>query len=84
MACEIDDIAEGLSEFESPIERVGFEAGTMSQHLYFGLEAAGFYVVCMEAWQVSAALAAIRNKTDKSDARALHIFCAPAGSVRSI
>ena len=56
LACEVDDIAECLSQFQYPIERVGFEAGTMSQHLFFGLQAANFDVVCMEARQVNAAL----------------------------
>ncbi len=71
LACEVNDITECLSEFEFPIERVGLEAGTMSQHLYFGLQAAGFDVVCMEARQVNAALSAMRNKTDKNDARGI-------------
>lgn len=75
LTCEVNDIAECLSEFEFPIERVGLEAGTMSQHLYFGLQAAGFDVVCMEARQVNAALSAMRNKTDKNDARGIaHIL----------
>lgn len=75
LACEVNDIAECLSEFEFPIERVGLEAGTMSQHLYFGLQAAGFNVVCLEARQVNAALSAMRNKTDKNDARGIaHIL----------
>jgi len=55
LACEIDDIVECLSDYDFPIECVGFETGTMSQHLYFGLEAAGLDVVCMEARQVNAA-----------------------------
>ncbi|WIY24354.1 IS110 family RNA-guided transposase [Parasedimentitalea psychrophila] len=71
LACEVDDIAECLSEFEFPIECVGLEAGTMSQHLYFGLQAAGFDVVCMESRQVNAALSAMRNKTDKNDAKGI-------------
>lgn len=54
-----------------PVERVGFEAGVMSQHLFHGLQAAGFDVVCMEARQVAAALSAMRNKTDKNDARGI-------------
>ena len=36
-----------------------------------GLQALGYDVVCMEARQVSAALSAIRNKTDKNDARGI-------------
>lgn len=71
LPCEVDDIAECLKRFGYPIERVGFEAGTMSQHLFFGLQAEGFDVVCMEARQVNAALSAMRNKTDKNDARGI-------------
>jgi len=71
LPCEVSDIAECLAGFPHPIERVGFEAGAMSQHLFFGLTAEGFDVVCMEARQVSAALSAMRNKTDKTDARGI-------------
>lgn len=71
LPCEISDITNCLAEFAYPIERVGFEAGTMSQHLYFGLTTEGFDVVCMEARQVNAALSAMRNKTDKNDARGI-------------
>jgi len=61
LPCEVSDIAECLAGFPHPIERVGFEAGAMSQHLFFGLTAEGFDVVCMEARQVSAALSAMRK-----------------------
>lgn len=71
LLCEVDDINECLTAFAYPIERVGFEAGTMSQHLFFGLTSKGFDVVCMEARQVNAALSAMRNKTDKNDARGI-------------
>ena len=71
LPCELSDIAECLRAFPYPIERVGFEAGTMSQHLFFGLTKVGFDVVCMEARQVNAALSAMRNKTDKNDARGI-------------
>jgi len=71
LACEVGDISNCLREFAHPIERIGFEAGTMSQHLFFGLQAEGFDVVCMEARQVNAALSAMRNKTDKNDARGI-------------
>lgn len=71
LPCEVGDITACLAGFPHPIERVGFEAGTMSQHLFFGLTEAGFEVVCMEALQVNAALLAMRNKTDKKDARGI-------------
>lgn len=71
LPCEVEDINECLSGFPHEIERVAFEAGTLSQHLYFGLTAEGFDVVCMEARQVNAALSAMRNKTDKNDARGI-------------
>ncbi|MGJ8531698.1 MAG: IS110 family transposase [Alphaproteobacteria bacterium] len=69
--CEVDAIALCLREFEHAIERIGFEAGALSQHLFFGLQAEGFEVVCMEARQVNAAISAMRNKTDKTDAKGI-------------
>jgi len=70
LPCEVEDVADCLAAFEHPIARVGFEAGAMSQHLFFGLQSKGFEVVCMEARQVSAALSAMRNKTDKTGSQA--------------
>ena len=75
LACDVGEIADCLESFSHPIARIGFEAGTMSQHLFYGLTSNGFDVVCMEARQVSAALSAMRNKTDKNDARGIaHIL----------
>ncbi|MGX9857021.1 IS110 family RNA-guided transposase (plasmid) [Limimaricola variabilis] len=71
LPCEIEAIADALADFPNPVARVGFKAGTMSQHLYFGLRDRGFDVVCMEARQVNAALSAMRNKTDRNDARGI-------------
>lgn len=71
LPCEIEEIAGYLTALRFPIERVSFESGTLSQHLYYGLKAEGFEVVCMEARQVSAALSAMRNKTDRNDARGI-------------
>ena len=70
-ACDIDAISGCLSDLPADDLRIGFEAGAMSQYLFFGLTAAGFNVVCMEARQVNAALSAMRNKTDKTDARGI-------------
>lgn len=75
LPCEIDDIARCLNAHDYPVTRVGFEAGALSRHLFFGLRDRGFDIVCMEARQVSAALSAMRNKTDKTDAKGIaHIL----------
>lgn len=71
LPCEVADIADCLEAFGEPVALIGFEAGTMSQTLFHGLCAGGFDVVCMEARQVAAALSAMRNKTDKNDARGI-------------
>lgn len=68
---DLPDIVLCFEEFGEPIHRVGLEAGTLTQHLTYGLTEAGFDVVCMEARQVNAALSAMRNKTDKNDARGI-------------
>ena len=47
------------------------EAGTLTQYLTYGLQAASFEVICMEARQVKGALSAMRNKIDKHDARGI-------------
>ncbi|WP_411889685.1 hypothetical protein [Yoonia sp. SDW83-1] len=44
---EIEEIAGYLTALAFPIERIGFESGTLSQHLFYGLKAEGFDVVCM-------------------------------------
>ena len=61
---------------------VGFEAGTLTQYLTYGLQAAGFEVVCLEARQVSVTLAAMRNKTDRNDARGWRRSSEPVGTAR--
>ena len=71
LPCEIGEIAGYLNALPVSIQRAGFESGTLSQHLFYGLKAEGFNVVCMEARQVSAALSAMRNKTDRNDARGI-------------
>jgi transposase len=71
LLCEVEEIAAFLRSSARPIARVGFEAGAMSQSLYHGLSREGFDVVCMEARQVNAALSAMRNKTNRTDARGI-------------
>jgi len=69
VAAEIDVIVATLRRFSVEVRQVGFEAGTLTQYLTYGLSEAGFEVICMEARQVAASLAAMRNKTDRNDAR---------------
>lgn len=71
MPSDVTDLVRCLREFGEPIHQVGLEAGTLTQHLNYGLVEFGFDVVCMEARQVNAALSAMRNKTDKHDARGI-------------
>jgi len=71
LASDVQDIIAYLDDLNIEIDGVGLEAGTLSQYLTYGLQSAGFEVICMEARQVKAALSAMRNKTDKHDARGI-------------
>jgi transposase len=71
LSSDVQEIIAYLDELECNIDVVGLEAGTLAQYLTYGLQAANFNVVCMEAQQVKAALSAMRNKTDKHDARGI-------------
>lgn len=68
---DVDAIAACLRGFGEEIAAVGLEAGTLTQWLTWGLRKAGFKVVVMEARHVKAALGAMRNKTDRNDARGI-------------
>ena len=68
---EVTDIIAYLDGLDLELSIVGLEAGTLAQYLTYGLQSAGYEVVCMEARQVKAALSAMRNKTDKNDARGI-------------
>ncbi len=60
-----------LDALDVVIMKVGLEAGMLTQYLTYGLQFAGYDVHCMESRQVKAALSAMRNKTDKNDARGI-------------
>ncbi len=68
---DVPDLVHCLRGFGQPIHQVGLEAGKLTQHLTSGLRESGFDVVCMEARQFNAGLSAMRNKTDKHDARGI-------------
>lgn len=66
------DIGEVLAEIDGEYDRVGLEAGPLSQWLYNGLTHAGLPAVCIEARHAKAAMVAMnRNKNDRNDARSL-------------
>lgn len=71
VASDVDKIIHCIKSFSEDIHSIGFEAGALTQYLTYGLQAEGFEVICMEARQVSVTLSAMRNKTDKNDARGL-------------
>ena len=50
------------------IERIGLEAGPLSEWLYAGLVEAGLPAICVETRHMHAALSAQINKTDRNDA----------------
>jgi transposase len=60
-----------LRNFGSPFKRIGLEAGPTSSWLYSELHAAGFHAICLECRHVKAGLSAMRNKTDRNDARGI-------------
>jgi transposase len=60
-----------LTEEALAIERIGLEAGPLSQWLYSALAAAGLPVICVETRHMKAALSAQINKSDRNDARGI-------------
>src|SRR5437899_361866 len=60
-----------LTEEALAIERIGLEAGPLSQWLYGALAEAGLPVICVETRHMKAALSAQPNKTDRNDARGI-------------
>lgn len=64
-------IAPVLLAIEGEYERVGLEAGPLSQWLFFGLKTAGLPVVCIETRHMKAAMSAMINKNDRNDERSI-------------
>ncbi len=52
-------------------ERIGLEAGPLSQWLFSALAEAELPVVCVETWHMQAVLKVQINKTDRNDARGI-------------
>ena len=64
-------IAELLTALPERPERIGLEAGPLSEWLVRGLADAGFRAMLMETRQVRAALSSMTVKTDRNDARGM-------------
>src|SRR3954451_12367684 len=60
-----------LTEEALAIERIGLEAGPLSQWLYSALAEARLPVICVETRHMKAALSAQINKSDRNDARGI-------------
>src|SRR2546429_2962724 len=66
-----EDLARALHDRAWCLERVGLEAGPLSQWLFSGLAATGLPVVCIETRHTKAFLKAQVNKSDRNDARGI-------------
>jgi transposase len=70
---EPQEILALLKRFGHPLKRIGLEAGPTSSWLFSELRAAGYPALCLECRHVKAGLSAMRNKTDRNDARGSRI-----------
>ncbi|WP_313670028.1 IS110 family transposase, partial [Sandarakinorhabdus sp.] len=68
VASDPDALVAWFVELGLPMERIGLEAGPLSQWLYAGLTAAKFPVVLLETRQVRDAFRSMPVKTDRKDA----------------
>jgi transposase len=66
-----EDLASVLTDPAWRLERVGLEAGPLSQWLFSALAAAGLPIVCIETRHTKAFLKAQINKSDRNDARGI-------------
>lgn len=66
-----EDIIQALNCPALRLERIGLEAGPLSQWLFSCLAEAGLPVVCIETRQAKAFLKAQVNKSDRNDARGI-------------
>jgi transposase len=71
VASEAEALIAWLCSLKLPLERIGLEAGPLSQWLYAALREGGLAVELLETRHVKAALAAMPVKTDRNDARGI-------------
>ena len=66
-----EDLSKALTGTGFRIERIGLEAGPLSQWLFEGMARAGLPVICVETRHTKAFLKAQINKSDRNDARGI-------------
>jgi transposase len=66
-----NDLVDALKDPAWQLDRIGLEAGPLSQWLFSGLADAGLPVVCIEPRHTKAFLKAQVNKSDRNDARGI-------------
>lgn len=66
-----EDLVRALQDPSWHLERIGLEAGPLSQWLFNGLVEAGLPAVCIETRHTKAFLKAQPNKSDRNDARGI-------------
>lgn len=66
-----DDLVAVLRDPAWNLDRIGLEAGPLSQWLFDGLAVAGLPVICIETRHTKAFLKAQPNKSDRNDARGI-------------
>jgi transposase len=66
-----EDLVDVLKDPAWRLERIGLEAGPLSQWLFSGLVEAGLPAVCIETRHTKAFLKAQVNKSDRNDARGI-------------
>ena len=71
VASEPDALLAVLTNPAYQFQRIGLEAGPLSQWLFSALAEAGLPVICVETWHMRSALKAQINKTDRNDARGI-------------
>lgn len=71
VASEVDALVGWFKSLKVAPERIGLEAGPLSQWLYAGLEQAGFNAFLMETRHVRDAFKSMPVKTDRKDARGI-------------
>jgi len=64
-------LIDALRRFRKPLKRIGLEAGPLSTWLYRELRQAGLTTILVETRHMKSALSAMRQKTDRNDARGI-------------